>query len=94
MTKKRESERIELLWRILVSFVTGIILEIWEVLIGVIIIFHFIFVLITGERSRDLAEFCEYYNSERYRYLRYLTFNTNKKPFPFSELKKLSKFEK
>ena len=91
---KVESERIEILWRILVAIVTGIILGVWRWLIVVIAIVHLVIVLIKGRRDLGLADFCEYWNSEFYRYVRYLTFVTNERPFPFSELKKLGKFEK
>lgn len=91
---KVESERIEVLWRILVAIISGIILGIWRWLIVVIAIVHLVIVLINNKRDKALADFCEYWNSEFYRYVRYLTFVTNEKPFPFNELKKLGKFEK
>ena len=89
-----ESERVELLWRILVATVSGVILGVWGYLIAILAIVNFIIVLFTNKRNRNIAEFCEYWNSESYRYYRYLTFITNEKPFPFENLKKLGKFEK
>ncbi len=90
----RKSERVELLWRILVGIVSGVILGIWKVLVIVLAIANWFVVLFNGKRDKGLAEFCEYWNSEVYIYVRYLTFETNEKPFPFSDLKKLGKFEK
>jgi len=91
---KKISERKELLWRILVAIVSGIILGAWKVLICLFVIVNVVIVLFKKERNSDLAEFCEYWNSESYLFARYLTFETNERPFPFNNLKKLGKFEK
>jgi hypothetical protein len=92
--KKKVSERGELLWRILVLIVSGIILGVWRALVIVLAIVNFFIVLFSEERDKGIADFCEYWNSEIYRFARYLTFETNERPFPFSGLKKLGKFEK
>tara|TARA_Y100000310_G_C20590304_1_gene767628 strand:- start:978 stop:1259 length:282 start_codon:yes stop_codon:yes gene_type:complete len=92
--KNKVNERVELLWRVLVLIVTGIVLGIWRWVIIVAAIVHWFVVLISGKRDKDLSKFCEYWNSETYRYIKYLTFVTNEKPFPFNPLKVLSKFEK
>lgn len=88
------SERKELLWRILVAIVSGIILNLWKCLVLVLAIVNLVVVLFTKKRNKDIAEFCEYWNSELYRFTRYMTFETNERPFPFTSLKKLGKFEK
>ncbi|MDP2947818.1 MAG: DUF4389 domain-containing protein [Nanoarchaeota archaeon] len=88
------AERIELLWRILVAIVSGIILGVWGYFIFILVIVNFFIVLFTAKRNREIAEFCEYWNSETYRFYRYLTFNTNEKPFPFNPLIKIRKYEK
>ena len=90
MTK---GERKEGWFRILVAIVSGIILSIWKALIVFLSIINWLLVVIFGKRNRELAEFCEYWNSEMYRYLRYLTFVTNKRPFPFGgKVEKISRF--
>ena len=91
---KKVDERVEILWRILVAIVSGIILSIWKVLITIIALVNLVYVLINGKREKKLADFCEHYNTELYRFVRYLTFETNKRPFPFSEMGKFGKFEK
>ncbi len=91
--KEQAGERKELLWRIFVGIVTGIILEVWGYLILVLGIVHFLIVLFSGKREQGIADFSEYWNTETYRYLRYLTFVTNERPFPFTPMQKLSKFE-
>ena len=94
MAKKKVSERGELLWRILVLIVSGIILGIWKGLVTILFIVNFFIVLFSDKRNKDIADFCDYWNSEMYRFVRYINFATNERPFPFTNLKRLGKFEK
>ena len=89
---KKGVERKEAWMRIIVGIVSGIILEVWGALICVLAVLNWIITVFSGKRDKGLANFCEYFNSEMYRYLRYLTFETNERPFPFSEMVKLGKF--
>ena len=95
--KKRASnkhnERIESLVRILIAIVSGIILAIWRYLIFALAIVNFFITIITGKRHTEIAEFSEYWNTEYYKYFRYLTFVSNKRPFPFSNLRKTNSFK-
>jgi len=97
MVKKkviRKSERKEAWFRILVAIVSGIILGIWRYLIIVFAIINWFIVVFSGKRNRDLAELSEYWNTEFYKYIRYLTFVNNVRPFPFSNVERMTKFEK
>lgn len=76
-------ERLEALLRIVVAIITGIILYIFAIVVNLIMLVHWIYVIISGRRSRPLAEFCNAYCSIQYKYLRYLTFTTNDRPIPF-----------
>lgn len=88
------AERAEALMRILVGIVSGVILRIWKSLVQIIAIINWLIAIITGERNKGLAEFCEIWNTQAYIFLRYMTFVSNKRPFPFSALEKnISKFE-
>lgn len=89
---EKDYERFELLWRILVAIVSGIILAVWRYLIFALAIVNFFIVLFSGKREKGLADFSEYFNTESYRFLRYLTFETNERPFPFNEIKRLGRF--
>jgi len=89
----RVSERKEAWFRILVAIISGIILEIWGALIGILAIVNWIIVVFSGKRNKDLANFCEYWNTERYKYFRYLTFVSNKRPVPFSSIERMSRFK-
>ncbi len=88
-------ERGEALMRIVVGIISGIILTVWKGLIQLLGIVHWIIVLVTGKRVKDLATFSEIWNTQMYTYLRYMTFVTNKRPIPFNSLEKnMTKYEK
>jgi len=89
---KKGIERKEAWMRILVGIVSGIILEIWGALVCILAVVNWLITLFSGKRDKGIASFCEYFNSEMYRYLRYLTSVTNERPFPFNEMVKLGKF--
>ena len=89
------TERTEALMRILVAIVSGIILSIWKILIQILAVIHWIITIVIGKRNKDLADFSEIWNTQVYIFLRYITFVSNKRPFPFKPLKKnMSKFKK
>jgi hypothetical protein len=89
----KKGERKEAWFRIIVAIVTGIILNVWKGLIAVLSILHWIIVVFSGKRNKSLAEFSEYFNTELYKFTRYMTFVSNERPFPFSSLGKMSKFQ-
>lgn len=86
-------EQKEAWFRIIVGIVSGIILSIWKGLIQILSIVNWLIVIFSGARNKELAEFCEYWNTQIYNYIKYMTFLTNKRPFPFSHLEKISKFQ-
>ena len=89
------SERTEALMRIVVGIVSGIIIGVWKIFIKILVIVNVLIALFTGKRNKDVAELCEIWNTQFYILLRYMTFVSNKRPFPFSSLEKnLSKFGK
>ena len=92
---RKSEERKEAWFRILVTIVSGVILGVWKTLIWVLAIVHFFIVLFTGKRNKDIAEFSEYWNTELYRFVRYITFVTNERPFPFTNMdKRMSRFSR
>ena len=89
------TERKEAWFRILVLLISGIIIVLWGALIRFVFLIHWIYVVFKGRRSRKLAEFCEIWNTQFYVFLRYTTFVSNERPFPFRDLtKSFSKFGK
>jgi hypothetical protein len=91
---KKFSERKEAWFRILVAIVSGIVIYFWRILIGVLAIVNWLIVVFSGKRNQGIAEFSEYFNTELYRFTRYLTFVSNERPFPFTEMQRISKFKK
>lgn len=87
-------ERTEILFRIIVSIVSGIILGVWKMFITLICAVNWVITIFTGKRNKEIAELSEYWNTETYKFIRYLTLVSNKRPFPFSEAEKMSKFER
>jgi hypothetical protein len=88
------SERTEALMRIPIAIVSGIIISVWKMLIVVFTIFNFVAVIFTGKRVKDLAELSEMWNTQQYVFVRYLSFVSNKRPFPFEKLSpNMSRFE-
>ena len=92
--KKALSERKEAWFRIIVCIVSGILLSVWKILIQILRIINWFVTIFTGKRNKDMAELCEYWNTEMYKFFRYITLVSNKRPFPFSSVERMSKFEK
>lgn len=91
---KKDNERKEAWMRIIIGIVSGIIFYFWTYVIIAFSIFNFLYTLIKGKRSKDVSELCEVYNTQLYSFWRYITFVSNKRPFPFEKLEKnISKFE-
>ncbi len=86
-------ERKEAWFRILVLIVSGIILGVWKGLVQILAVINWFIVIFLGKRNKQLAEFSEYWNTSFYKFTKYLTFVSNKRPFPFSSLDKISKFQ-
>lgn len=91
----RKSERKEAWMRIVVGIISGIILSVWKTLIQILGVIHWFVVIVSGKRKKGIAKFSEIWNSQIYVFLKYMTFVSNKRPFPFSELEhNISKFGK
>jgi len=82
------SERIEALTRILVAIVSGIIIGIWGLINFFLVVVHLIYVLLMGKRDRGLANFSNKWLNASYDLVRYMSLATNKRPFPFTSLKR------
>jgi len=89
-----KGERKEGWMRILIAIVSGIILKFWGIAILIAGIINWLIQIFSEKRNKRLANFCEPWNTEMYKYMRYLTAVTNKRPFPFSDVERMSKFER
>ncbi len=91
---KKNKEKEEAWFRLIVLIVSGIIISLWSVPIKFLAVVNWFITVFSGKRNKDIAEFSEYFNTEVYKYIHYLTFMSNKRPFPFTKMEKLNKFEK
>lgn len=94
MPAKKLSERKEAWFRLIVIIISGFILSIWKILVQILAIVNWFIIVFSGKRNKELAMFCEYWNTEAYKFLRYVTFVSNKRSFPFTNMERISKFEK
>ena len=81
-------ERGEALMRIPIGIITGVIIWAWAYLICVFVGLNFAWTLVSGHRIRDLAQLTEIWNTQKYRFVRYISFLSNERPFPFTRLGK------
>lgn len=81
-------EREEALIRVLIAIVALVILGIWNQIIILVGIVHWIYVITTGERLKDLAKFSNLWASYVYKVYRYISFSTNVRPWPFADFGK------
>lgn len=87
-------ERKEAWMRIVVGIVSGIIIKVWESFVTVLSIVNFFYTLFAKKRMRQLAELSEIWNTQDYIFKRYMIFESNIRPFPFTKLQKsMSKFK-
>ncbi len=88
MAKKKEGERREVWMRIPVFIVSGIILKVWGFFILCFAIAHLVFIIIEGKKNKELLAMCNVYLIQLYVFVKYVTFISDEKPFPFGDLKK------
>ena len=89
----KKNERKEAWFRIIVAIISGMILHFWGFIVGVLFFINWFLVIFTGKKNKELASFSESWNTELYKFFRYMTFVSNKRPFPFSKMERISKFE-
>lgn len=56
-----------------------------EIVVATVVLFQFLLTLFTGEKNARLLEFGDNLTTYVYQLLRYLTFNSDTKPFPYDE---------
>jgi len=92
---KLHGEQKEALMRIVVLIVSGIILGAWQYFISILMVINFFYTLFSKKRMKELAEMSEIWNTQHYIFNKYMIFESNFRPFPFTKLQKsISKFEK
>ena len=83
-SKVEENVRSRTTWlRLLFMALYGVIAWLAGLVGLVIVVFGFFWVLFTGEANRELRQIGQGIAGYIYEIVRYLTFNTDDKPFPF-----------
>jgi hypothetical protein len=69
--------------RLVFMFVFYVIATLTGAVASVVVVLGFLWVLFTGEKNRQLQQAGQAVAAYLYEIIRYLTFNTDEKPFPF-----------
>jgi hypothetical protein len=91
MPKKRNklSEKKKEVWmRIPIFIVSGIILHIWGFFIFIFALVQLILILAKNKKEKELLKMCNVYLIQLYIFMKYVTFLSDNRPFPFGELGK------
>ncbi len=92
---KKKSERKEAWMRIIVLIVSGIVIGVWKVFVQILAIINFVYAIFSGKRMKSWAEMGEICNTQNYIFFRYMMFESNFRPFPFTKLQKsMGKYQK
>ena len=83
-----KSKRKEAWMRIPVGIISGIVIYVWFYLIWIFFIINFIYRIFSGKTLGDLARMSEVWNTQKYFFIRYMTFGFDNRPFPFGKLEK------
>lgn len=86
--KKRKIKAQEVWMRIPVFIISGAILYIWGIFMLCFSIAQFVIILIDDKKNRDLIRWCHLFNIQAYDFLNYISFVSERKPFPFGHIQK------
>lgn len=78
---KSRSTWLRLLFMIIIAVIYGLS----RLVLGAVVLLQFLWVLFTGEPNTRLTGFGQSLATYTYQIVRYLTFNTETRPFPFDE---------
>ena len=69
--------------RLLFMLIVAALYAVSRVVVAAVVVLQFFWVLFTGETKQPLREFGQSLATYTYQIVRFLTFNTEEKPFPF-----------
>ena len=72
--------------RLLYMFVFCVVASVTTAVLSVVVVLGFFWVLFTGEKNSQLQQAGQVIAAYLYEIIRYLTFNTEDKPFPFGKV--------
>lgn len=91
MTKKKKKlipERKEVWMRIPIFIVSGFILHVWGCFIAIFALAQFIIILVEKKSNKELLRMSKVYLIQLYVFVKYVTFLSDDRPFPFGDLEK------
>jgi Domain of unknown function (DUF4389) len=88
ISDKRKTEKRETLLRIPIAIISGAILEVWGFFIFCFAIAQFALMLAEGKKNKEILKMCKVYLMQLYCFVKYITFISDDRPFPFGDLKK------
>ena len=71
--------------RLLFMILFGVVLQVTSIVVGVVVVLQFIFALITGSDNTNLRQLGASLTTYIAQTLSFLTYNSEEKPFPFSD---------
>ena len=84
--KMEENLKSRTTWlRLLFMFIYGLIISLTGMVGTVIVVLGFFWVLFTGKVNRELRQIGQAIATYIFEMIRYMTFNTDDKPFPFGD---------
>ena len=86
--KERGPERKEVWMRIPIAIISGFIMDVWGFFILIFALVQFILVLTEKKKNEGLSRMCNTYIVQLYIFAIYITFLSDKRPFPFADLEK------
>jgi hypothetical protein len=87
--KKKRKIKVEEVWmRIPIFIISGIILEIWGFFVLCFSLAQFVIILVEDKKSKELLHMCHLFNIQAYDFLNYITFVSERRPFPFGHIQK------
>jgi hypothetical protein len=86
--EKLKKERGEAWMRIPIFIVSGVILHVWGFFIFCFALVQLVLILSKDKKNKELLRMCNVYLVQLYVFVRYVTFLSDERPFPFEELKK------
>lgn len=80
----------EVWMRIPIGIVSGVILKVWSCFVFVFALVQFILLLL-DKKEKEFSNMFSLFAEQVYCFFKYITFISEEKPFPFSELKRAKK---
>jgi hypothetical protein len=82
----KENVKDSSVWKhLLFMLLFGFLYSVAEVVLVAVVVFQFLFVLFTGNKNDRLLDLGSKISNYIYQVLRYLTYNNDERPYPFSD---------